>query len=172
MSYTARGGWYWDKSSCITSSRGQFSLHPDSSLDKGEPIQKDDSGLIGQSDGSVFKKFKVKSYELTAGSGQVLGVGIRDIESVGGETDSYRASHAKNLLSQNRDIIIVHRGAVMVKNVGSKTIDIMDTVIPADGGCEKCTATNQYTLGKAMNIIPPGKWGLIWVDPDYETEIL
>lgn len=170
MSYTARGGWYWDKSSCITSSRGQFKLHPDSSLEKGEPIQKDDSGL----DTSVaFKKFKVKSYELNPGSGQCLGVGIRDIDAIDSSlTDSYRASHAKNLLSQNRDIIIVHIGAVMVKNKGSTTIDILDTVIPADGGCEKCTATDEYTLGRALNIIPPDKYGLVWVDPDYETEII
>ena len=67
-----------------------------------------------------------------------------------------------------RDITVILRGPVQIKNMGSGEIEVQDTVIPADGGCEVMTATGQFSLGKSMQNIQSLKRGLVFVDPDYE----
>lgn len=167
--YTARGGFYWDTDRCVVS-RGQYKLYEADTLDMGEPIQKSGSGMDSD---EFFNKIEVHSYQLGAGSGAALGVGIKNINATDDLTDSYRASHPKTLRQGTRDLLIIHQGAVTVKNVGSSAIDFGDTVIPADGGMEKMTdKDNQYSLGRSLDLIGPGEYGLIWVDPNYHEAIV
>lgn len=161
----ARGeGKYWDKSSSVTTTRGEYVLPTDESLEFGEPLQLDGTGYISD----VFKKRKLKSYPstLAAGSGQVIGVGIEFYDDVSGwdEEDFALNSPKYNF----RDVLAVLIGAVQIINEGDTDIEPMDTVIPVDGGCEKMTSTDQYSLGKALEPIPSGEKGLVWVNPDYE----
>ena len=119
----------------------------------------------------VFKKRTLRSYPstLAAGSGQVIGVGIEYYDDISNfTTEDWILSGANAQINRSRDVLAVLVGAVEVVNKGSTNIEVMDTVIPVDGGCEKMTSTAQYSLGKALQPILAGDHGIIWVNADYE----
>lgn len=168
----ARGaGKYWDKSSAVTTTRGEFVLGSGYDLEFGEPLQRDGTGYIDD----VFKKKKLKPYpsDLAAGSGQVIGVGIEfydDITSF--TTEDWVLKGPDSYKNRNRDVLAVLIGAVRIVNKGATEVHIGDTVIPVDGGFEKMTANAQYSLGKALQDIPADESGLVWVNPDYEKDTI
>ncbi|MHA1408707.1 MAG: hypothetical protein ACTSQY_00065 [Candidatus Odinarchaeia archaeon] len=163
-SYSGRSGLYWDKSKCVTTTRGEYLLDESYDCFFGEPAVRVGTGT---SETPIMKR-TVRSYKGTAGASGVLGVFIdykRDISNyTAGDFALYGGHH------NNRDVLIVLRGPVKVKNVGSTYIYATQTVIPADGGCEKMTDKTQKSLGKALQDIPAGEYGLVFVDPEYEKE--
>lgn len=160
----ARRGRYWDKSSAITTTRGSYVLPEDESLDFGYPVQLDGTGYIDD----IFNKRKVKAYptDLGAGSGQILGCGVKVYEDVSSYSTSQLALHGRKYKA--RDITILLIGAIQLVNQGSTAVEAGDTIIPVDDGFEKMTDADQYSLGKALEPIPAGGKGLVWVNPDYE----
>ena len=161
MSYRGIGGHYWDKNSPHVS-RGEYLLEEASPCEFGEPAILIGTGVIA----TPFNKRWVRSYNVSAGTIQTMGVFIewrRAINAWTAEDFALRGSH-----EMKRDITIFERGACSIKNVGSGDIEVGDTVIPANGGCEKMTASGQFTLGKALQKIESLRRGLVFVDPDYE----
>ncbi len=166
VSYEGRSGDYWDKSTCVVTSRGEWLLATTSQCVFGEPAVRTGTGTTA----TPIMKRTVISYPAaySAGSG-VLGVFIDYKRDLTGFTPAYYAllgSHHKN-----RDILIVLRGPVRIKNVGSGAILTTQAVIGADGGCEVATnLTTEYLLGRALQDIDAGKYGLVFVEPAYELE--
>ena len=161
MSYRGIGGHYWDKNS-IHVSRGEYLLEEASNCEFGEPAILVGTGITR----TPFNKRYVRSYNVAAGLVQTPGVFIQWLRAISTWTAEDYALHGS--YDMKRDITLFLKGACSVKNVGSGDIEIGDTVIPADGGCEVMTATGQFSLGKALAKIESLRRGLIFVDPDYE----
>jgi hypothetical protein len=160
--YPGRAGHYWDKSSCITTTRGEYLLDTGYDCEFGEPGVLAATGTVA----TPIRKRTIRSYKGTAGASGVLGVFVdwnEDVDSMSAEDLALKGS-----FYMERDTLLVLRGPVSILNVGSSDIQAQETVIPADGGCEVMTATGQRSLGKAMQFIPAGMRGLVFVDPDYE----
>jgi len=163
--YSGRIGHYWDKSSCITTTRGQYLLDNAYDCVFGEPAVLAGTGTKST---PIMKKY-VHSYKGTAGDSGCIGVFTEWRKNIDDKDDEWFA--VNGVQDKKRDITIVRKGPVTVENVGSSNILDGDTVIPADGGCEVMTATGQRALGKAMQDIGTGEIGLVWIDPDYDKAI-
>ena len=100
----ARGaGKYWDKSSSITTTRGEYILGTGYDLEFGEPLMIDGTGLTND----VFKKRTLRSYPstLAAGSGQVIGVGIEYYDDISNfTTEDWILSGANAQINRSRDV--------------------------------------------------------------------
>lgn len=176
MSYFGRGGWEYESIQSL--SKGETWLREDYGVDLGEPVSLI-GGITGTWPNPVFRKFLIKSYDATAGEEECLGVSLDKRYATSGVdltvAGLMTADELKVLRPQlfNREIAIVLEGVVMVKNMSSTlTIEKNDTVIPANGGCERMTATGQYSLGKSTQRILPGLRGMIIIKPDYEKPTL
>jgi len=163
--YPGRSGHYWDKSSCITTTRGEYLLDLDYDAEFGEPAVLAGTGT----EATPIMKRTVRSYKGTAGASGTLGVFVDWRQTPSAWTDEEYA--LKGGFHNQRDILIVLRGPVTIVNVGSTEIRAGDSVIPADGGCEQATDTGERMLGKSMQFIPTGMRGLVFVDPDYDKPI-
>ena len=163
ISYEGRAGDYWDKSTCITTTRGEFLLDEAYDCVFGEPAVRAGTGTTE----TPIMKMTIRSYKGTAGASGVLGAFIDYKRAIAG----WEGKHFATLGSHHkaRDVLVVLRGPVRMKNVGSTGILATQLVIGADGGCELMTANaTQYKYGKALQDIPAGQKGLVFVDPDYE----
>lgn len=161
--YEGRSGDYWDKSTCIITTRGEWLL--DEAYDSvfGEPAVRAGTGT----EATPIMKRTLRSYKGTAGASGVLGAFIDYKRSISGWSAADFALFGSH--HRSRDVKVILRGPVRVKNVGSTYIRTTQLVIGADGGCELMTANaTQYKYGKALQDIPAGKPGLIFVDPDFE----
>lgn len=169
ITYEGRSGDYWDKSTCTITTRGEWLLDIASDCVFGEPAVRSGTGT----EATPIMKRTLVSYPtgVSAGASGVLGVFIdykRAITGWTAQTFALLGSHHRA-----RDILIVLRGPVRIKNVGSTYIYTTEYVIPADGGCEEMTDEDaQYKLGKALQDIKPGKHGLIFVNPMYEISTI
>lgn len=161
--YEGRAGHYWDKSSCITTTRGEFRLDDDYGCEFGEPAVVAGTGTHA----TPIMKRTIRSYKGTAGASGVIGVFI---EWRGNKRTDAQEMALRGTADNRRDMNIVLRGPVTVKNVGTGEIYHQQTVIGADGGCEIMTVNTQKSLGKSMANIKIGKIGLVFVDPDYEKD--
>lgn len=162
MSYSGRGGHYWDKSSEATISRGEYYLLDDSPVEFGEPVILSGTGIAKRG----FNQRPVYSYNVTAGSVKCLAVSIEwraDVSGYDAEDYALLGTH-----DMKRDISLMMKGTISIKNVGSGDIEPGDTVIPADGGCQKMESTGQFSLGIARQKIVSLHRGLVFVNPDYE----
>lgn len=163
--YEGRAGDYWDKSTCITTTRGEWLLDEASDCIFGEPAVRCGTGTVA----TPSMKRTCVSYPngVAAGASGVFGVFIdykRNISGWSAETFALLGSHHRA-----RDVLVVLKGPVRIKNVGSNYIYTGQKVIGADGGCtEMTTAASEYQLGQALQDIPAGEKGLIFVDPMYE----
>lgn len=160
--YPGRAGHYWDKSSCITTTRGEYLLDNTYGCEFGEPAVIAGTGT----EATPIMKRTIRSYKGTAGASGVMGVFVEWNEDVSAWTAEDLA--LKGSFYKERDTLVVLRGPVSILNVAATSIEINETVIGADGGCEIMTATGQRSLGKAMQFIPAYKRGLVFVDPDFE----
>lgn len=166
--YEGRSGDYWDKSTCIATTRGEWLLDEASDCVFGEPAVRSGTGT----EATPIMKRTLVSYPagVTAGASGVLGAFIdykRNISGWTAATFALLGSHHRA-----RDVNIVLRGPVRVKNVGSTYIYTTQKVIGADGGCEAITDSDaQYAYGKALQDIPAGKPGLIFIDPEYVKDL-
>jgi len=161
--YEGRAGDYWDKSTCIATTRGAHLLDEAYDCVFGEPAVRAGTGT----EVTPIMKRTIRSYRGTAGASGVLGAFIDYKRAISGWTAATFALLGSH--HRARDVLVVLRGPVRVKNVGSTYIRITQLVIGADGGCELMTANaTQYKYGKALQDIPAGKYGLIFIDPDYE----
>jgi hypothetical protein len=163
--YPARGP-TMDWEGITSVSKGSYRLHTGYGADFGEPLQMNSTGLIAT---PIYKR-DVKSYEGTAGATECFGVSLnikKAINAYSEEDFALKGSHVRN-----RDITALLVGAIKAKNVGSSDIAINRTIIPADGGFDKMSDTGQYSLGKTLQDIPAGKYGYIWVNPDYEKPMV
>lgn len=147
----------------ITSvSKGSYRLHTGYGADFGEPLCLKGTGLKAT---PIWKR-PVKSYEGTAGATECFGASLNikvAINTYSAEDFALKGRHVAK-----RDIAALLIGALKTKNVGASDIEINRTIIPADGGFEKMTSTGQYSYGKTLQKIKTGKYGYIWVNPDYE----
>ena len=167
MSYIAGrpGGDDWETACSLT--KGEYILDSGYGADFGEPFCIHGTGL----DPIPFRKRDVKSYDATAGDEQAFGVFIDIKEAVSGWTSEMFALKGRH--HAIREVAALLIGACKSKNVhGSTEVELMDTIIPADGGFEKMTATGQFSLGKALAKIRAGEFGYVWIDPDYEKAII
>lgn len=160
--YSGRIGHYWDKSSCITTTRGQYLLEDAYDCTFGEPAILAGTGTTA----TPINKQYVRSYKGTAGASGMIGVFVEWRKNIDDKDNDWFA--VNGVQDKKRDITIVLKGPVTVANMGSSVINIGDTLIGADGGCEVMTATGQRALGKAMQRIGTGQIGLVFVNPDYE----
>lgn len=163
MSYAGRGGHYWDKSNCLTTSRGEYELEEDQDITFGTPAVIDGTGTVSD----PYAKRKVKAYSGTAGATESFGVFIELKNDISAYTAADFALYGSRDI--NRDILIVLEGAVSIKNVGTGAIEVNKTVIPSVGGCEAMSVSTQHSLGKALQRIEPGHRGLVKVMPKYEV---
>lgn len=163
--YSARIGHYWDKSSCITTTRGQYLLEDGYDCVFGEPAILVGTGTTA----TPIKKQYLRSYKGTAGDSGMIGVFVEWRKTINDKDDEWFALHG--VQDKKRDITVVQKGPVTVENVGSSVINIADTVIGGDGGCEVMASTGQRALGKAMQRIGTGEIGLVFIDPDYEKAV-
>lgn len=162
MSYQGIGGHYIDKSSEVTISRGEYLLEEDHSAEFGEPVV-----LVGTGTARVPQnKRYIKSYDAAAGAEQTFGVSIEWREAINTWTDEDFALQGTH--DRKRDLSILLKGSISIKNMGSGDIEVGDTVIPADGGCEKMATSGQFSLGIARQKIVSLYRGLVFVNPDYE----
>ena len=164
--YEGRSGDYWDKSTCMITTRGEWLLDEASQCVFGEPAVRSGTGT----EATPIMKRTLVSYPsgVSAGASGVMGAFIDYKRDVSGFTTADYALFGSH--HRARDILIVLRGPVRIKNVGDSNILTTQLVIGADGGCELMTANaTQYKYGKALQDIPAGKHGLIFVDPDYES---
>ena len=147
----------------ITSvSKGSYRLHTGYGADFGEPLQLKGTGLKA----TPILKRPVNSYEGTAGATECFGASLNikvAIHTYTADDFALKGAHVRK-----RDITALLIGALKAKNVGASDIEINRTIIPADGGFEKMTSTGQYSYGKSLMRIKAGKYGYIWVNPDYE----
>ncbi len=161
MSYRGIGGHYFhDKGAFVT--RGEHLLDEEYPCEFGEPAV-----LLGTGTTRVPQnKRYVKSYDAVAGAEETIGVFIEWREAISTWTaDDFALRGTKDM---KRDISILTKGGCSIKNIGSGDIEIGDTVIPANGGCEKMATSGQRSLGKALQRIPSLARGLVHVNPDYE----
>lgn len=159
--YPARGPTIdWEGITSV--SKGSYRLHTGYGADFGEPLCINSTGLKST---PIYKR-DVKSYDATAGDEECFGVSLNIKVAI----DSYTAEDfaLKGRHVANRDVTALLVGAIKAKNVGSSDIEINRTIIPADGGFDKMSSTGQYSLGKTLQKINAGKFGYIWVNPDYE----
>lgn len=166
MSYQARGtDFYWDRDQCITMTDGDYFLTGSSSVELGEPLQYADG--TGTKD-LGFKSIALKSYEDDPGSGQALGVSIYEVPAI----DDYSAEdRAQGAFEFKRDMDFVIRGPVTIINKGDTMIRQGDVVVPCDGGCQRKSSADEYSLGKCLSsLVPPGGHALIFVKPKYPYE--
>lgn len=162
MSYSGRGGHYWSRSAETTMSKGEYYLLDDSAVVFGEPMILYGTGISKRG----FNQRPVYSYNVAAGLVQTMGVSVEwraNISDYDAEDWALLGTH-----NRKRDLSILLKGTISIKNVGSGDIETGDTVIPANGGCEKMTASGQFSLGIAREKITSLKRGLVFVNPDYE----
>lgn len=162
MSYSGRGGHYWDKSADTIISRGEYYLIDESPVEFGEPIILIGTGIARRG----FNQRPVRDYNQPAGTVKTLGVSIEWREAISDYTDedfALRGTH-----DMKRDISLLLKGSITIKNMGSGDIEVGDTVVPINGGCEKMTTSGQFSLGQAKQKIPSLKRGLVFVNPDFE----
>jgi len=162
MSYSGRGGHYWSRSAETTISKGEYYLLDDSGAEFGEPMILQGTGVARRG----FNQRPVISYNVNAGLVQTMGVSVEwraNINAYTAEDWALLGTH-----NRKRDLSILLKGTISIKNVGSSDIEPGDTVIPANGGCEKMTASGQFSLGIAREKIVTLKRGLVFVNPDYE----
>jgi hypothetical protein len=162
MSYSGRGGHYWDKSADTIISRGEYYLIDDSAAEFGEPIILIGTGIAKRG----FNQRPVRSYDESAGTVKALGVSVEWRANVKDYTDEDYALLGTH--DMKRDLSILLKGSITIKNMGSGDIEAGDTVVPVDGGCEKMETSGQYSLGQAKQKIPSLKRGLVFVNPDFE----
>jgi len=166
VSYEGRAGDYWDKSSCTTTTRGEFLLEKAYDCVFGEPAVRAGTGTTA----TPIMKMTIRSYKGTAGASGVFGVFIDYKRDISGYSASDFALYGSHHMA--RDVLVVLRGPVRIKNVGSTAIALTQKVIGADGGCEAITDSDtQYALGKALQDIPAGEKGLVFVDPEYVKDL-
>lgn len=159
------GGDDWETACALT--KGEYILDSGYGADFGEPFCLYGTGL----DPIPFRKRDIKSYDAAAGAEQAFGVFVDIREATSGWTAEDFALKGRHF--HKREVAALLIGAIKSKNVNSSTaVELMDTIIPANGGFEKMTATGQWSLGKALAAIRAGEFGYIWVDPDYEKAIL
>ncbi len=171
QTFTGRVGHYWDKSSCIISSRGEYMLDETYPCEFGEPVCLFGTGLTGAGPiGDPIKQRTIKSYDAAAGAERSIGVFIDWRTATSTLTDFQLA--LTGAYNKNREPTVVKRGPVSIRNVGSGAIEDGQRTIPANGGCELMTASGQYSLGKAMQRIEPGSYGIVYVNPDEEKAII
>ena len=160
--YPGRAGHYWDKSSCVTTTRGEYLLDNTYGCEFGEPAVIAGTGT----EATPVMKRTIRSYKGTAGASGVIGVFVEWNEDVSAWTAEDLA--LKGSFYKQRDTLVVLRGPVSILNVGATGIQQSETVIGADGGMEVMTGSGQRSLGKAMQFIPAYKRGLVFIDPDFE----
>ena len=166
ISYEGRSGDYWDKSTCVTTSRGEFLLDESYDCVFGEPAVRSGTGTTE----TPTMKMTIRSYKGTAGASGVVGVFIDYKRSITGWEGKHYATFGSHHMA--RDVLVVLRGPVRIKNVGDTDIAMTQKVIGADGGCEEITNSDgQYVLGKALQDITAGKKGLVFVDPEYVKDL-
>ena len=164
--YEGRSGDYWDKSTCVVTTRGENLLDEAYDCVFGEPAVRVGTGT----EATPIMKRTVRSYKGTAGASGVLGAFIDYKRAIDGWTAAPFALLGSH--HRARDINIVLRGPVRMKNVGSTYIRATQKVIGADGGCEVITdSDNEYAYGKALQDIPAGKHGLVFVDPEFVKDL-
>ena len=159
--YPARGPTIdWEGITSV--SKGSYRLHTGYGADFGEPLQLKGTGLKAT---PIWKR-PVQSYTGTAGATECFGASLNikvAINTYTAEDFALKGAHVRK-----RDITALLIGAIKAKNVGTSTIEINRTIIPADGGFDKMATTGQYSYGKTLQKIKAGKFGYIWVNPDYE----
>ena len=163
--YEGRSGDYWDKSTCITTTRGEWLLAKASDCVFGEPAVRQGTGTVA----TPSMKRTCVSYPaaVEAGASGVFGVFIDYKRAINGWTAANFALLGSH--HRARDVLVVLRGPVRIKNVGDTPILTTQNVIPADGGCEVMTDEDaEYKLGKALQDIAVDQHGLVFVDPMYE----
>jgi len=162
MSYSGRGGHYLGRSADIIMSKGEYYLLDESAAVFGEPMILHGTGISKRG----FNQRPVYSYNVAAGSVKTMGVSVEWRADISGYTAEDWA--LLGTYNRKRDLSILLKGSITIKNVGSGDIEVGDTVIPADGGCEKMTASGQFSLGQAKEKIVSLHRGLIFVNPDFE----
>jgi len=164
MSYQGRAGHYWEEKGSIIS-KGEYTLTEDYPVVFGEPVC-----LLGTGTTPLpFRKRPIKSYDAAAGAEACIGVSLEWRRATAGWTAEQLALRGSQ--DMKRDLGIMMLGAISIKNMGTGAIDVHRTVIPANGGCAMMTVATEYSLGKAMQYIPTGARGIVWVNPDYEKPI-
>ena len=159
------GGDDWETACSLT--KGEYILDSGYGADFGEPFYIHGTGL----DPIPFRKRDIRSYDVTAGSIQCFGVFVDIREAVSGWSAEDFALKGRHFAK--REVAALLIGAIKSKNMHSSTaVELMDTLIPANGGFEAMTSTGQWSLGKALASIRAGEFGYIWVDPDYEKAII
>lgn len=145
-----------------STSKGKYKLHTGYGADFAEPLVLDGTGLTN----TPIKKRTVKSYTGTAGATKAIGVSLNIKEAIDALDDEDFALTGAHV--RTRDIAILLIGVIKMRNVGSTDVELGNTLIPADGGFEKMTADTQESIGKALQAIPAGETGYVWVNPNYE----
>jgi len=159
--YPARGPTIdWEGITSV--SKGSYRLHTGYGADFAEPLCLKGTGLKA----TPILKRPVQSYDQTAGTVECFGVSINIKIAISGYTAEDFALKGRHVAK--RDITALLVGAIKAHNVGESDIEINRTIIPADGGFDKMASTGQYSLGKTLQKIKAGKFGYIWVNPDYE----
>ena len=164
--YPARGPTIdWEGITSV--SKGSYRLHTGYGADFGEPLQLHPypTALTGLKPTPILKR-NVKSYDGTAGATECFGASLNikiAINTYTADDFALKGAHVRK-----RDITALLIGALKAKNVGLTDVEINRTVIPADGGFAKMTGAEQYSYGKSLMRIKAGKYGYIWVNPDYE----
>ena len=159
--YPARGP-TMDWEGITSVSKGSYRLHTGYGADFAEPLCLKGTGLKA----TPILKRPVQSYDQTAGTVECFGVSINIKVAINTYTAEQFALTGPHV--RKRDITALLIGALKAKNVGAVDVEINRTIIPADGGFEKMTATGQFSYGKSLMRIKAGKYGYIWVNPDYE----
>lgn len=152
----------WDKSSCILSTHGQYALTGTHGCTFGEPAVEMGTGMTQH----FQNKRIVKSYDALAGAEACIGVFKEDKTAIVSRSADYTA--LVNRRDFGEDVGLILKGPVKITNVGTGTIGMRQTVIPANGGCQIMTSALQASLGQSLDIIPPGRQGWVDVMPDYE----
>jgi len=159
--YPARGP-TMDWEGITSVSKGSYRLHTGYGADFAEPLCLKGTGLKA----TPILKRPVQSYTAAAGSVECFGVSINIKVAINTYTAEQFALTGPHV--RKRDITALLIGAIKAKNVGESDIEINRTIIPADGGFDKMTTGTEYSLGKTLQRIKAGKFGYIWVNPDYE----
>jgi len=167
MSYQGREGWFKEHTTAL--SKGKYWLDEQYDVELGEPIVIHPSltGFVA----NPINKIRVKSYDnATAGAEMAIGVSL-DIKYA-----SSGVSNDDKILRPDyywpRDMLAMQIGICPITNTHTGiTINVNDTVVPSNGGCESLSTlgtgvrATAYTLGKALQSAPPGVPGLVWVNP-------
>ena len=165
MSYQGREGWFKEHTTALT--KGKYWLEDDQEIGLGWPVCK--STATGYEENPI-KKAKVTQFTGTAGAKECIGVSL-DIKKVksGVSNDDIIMRPAWYF---PRDMLVMQIGICPIKNMSTGyTIPLNETVVPATQGCEGLgtfptgVQASKYTLGKALQDIPPNQPGLVWVNP-------